>query len=180
MPKLYRGDNVSKKLYVYNNDIAGFINIFSSLMEINKDRENVIVCIGTDKATGDCLGPLTGSILESLNMKNIYGTLKRPVHALNLEQTVSNIYKSYVDPFVIAIDASLGKYKNIGAINMWRGSLSPGSGVDKRLIAVGDISITGIVNSLSLNGYYQLQSSRLSVVMDMAYIIGRGVHKVLQ
>lgn len=168
------------KKYVYNNNLPEFINIFDGLMTVNKNRENVVLCIGTDKSTGDCLGPLTGSILDSLNFKNIYGTLKNPVHALNLEKTVNYIYDKYDNPFVIAVDASLGIYKNIGAINMWEGALAPGSGISKKLINVGDVSVTGIVNSYSLNGFMQLQSSKLSVVMDMAYIIGEGIYKVLQ
>ncbi|MGN1317674.1 MAG: spore protease YyaC [Lachnospirales bacterium] len=167
------------KKYIYNNDIKSFADTFSLMINKNRERENVFICIGTDKATGDCLGPLTGSILENLNIKNIYGTLKEPVHALNLEMTVENIYKNHINPFVIAIDASLGKYKNIGAINIWEGSLFPGSGISKKLIDVGDLSVTGIVNSYSLNGFTQLQNSRLSIVMDMAYIIGKGIGKVL-
>lgn len=169
-----------RKKYVYNNDITAFADIFSDMMNKNNNRENVFICIGTDKSTGDCLGPLTGSILNELNIKNIYGTLKNPVHALNLEKTVYDIYQNHINPFVVAVDASLGRYKNIGAINMWEGSLAPGSGISKNLINVGDISVTGIVNSYSINGFAQLQNSRLSVVMDMAYIIGKGIHKVLQ
>lgn len=172
---------MTNKRYIYSNDVTAFTDILNSfIIKKPKEKETVVVCIGTDKATGDCLGPLVGSILESLNSKNIYGTLKNPVHALNLEKTVNHIYDSYNNPFVLAVDASLGMSNHIGAINMWEGSLSPGSGISKKLIDVGDISVTGIVNSYSLNGFYQLQSSRLSVVMDMAYVIGKGIYKVLQ
>lgn len=171
---------MTNRNYIYNNDIIKFVNVFENAMKKNINRQTIVVCIGTDKSTGDCLGPLVGTILERLNLNNIYGTLQNPIHALNLEQTVENIYKYYTNPFIVAVDASLGKYQNIGAINIREGSLAPGSAISKQLINVGDISVTGVVNSYSLNGFYQLQSSRLSVVMDMAYIIGKGIHKVLQ
>ena len=50
----------------------------------------VFVCIGSDRITGDSLGPLVGHQLSRYHWKNIYvyGTLNEPVHALNLETTL--------------------------------------------------------------------------------------------
>ena len=55
---------------------------------INKDC--VLLFIGTDKSIGDAFAPLVGSLLESYNLlKNpIFGTIKHPVHALNINDTV--------------------------------------------------------------------------------------------
>lgn len=171
---------MAEKKYIYDYNICDFVNTLEEYISKKpKSRQTVIICIGTDKATGDCLGPLVGSILEKQNVPHLYGTLKKPVHALNLENTVNHIYSHYASPFILAVDASLGMYNHIGAINMWEGSLAPGSGISKNLINIGDISVTGIVNSYCSNGYYQLQSSRLSVVMDMAYLIGKGIGYVL-
>lgn len=49
--------------------------------------KTVIVCIGTDKCIGDCLGPLVGTmLLEKFIPLPVYGTIKSPMHALNLEK----------------------------------------------------------------------------------------------
>ena len=51
--------------------------------------ELIFLCIGSDRVTGDCLGPYVGyQLFEHLDAHGIYiyGTLKEPVHALNLEK----------------------------------------------------------------------------------------------
>ena len=52
------------------------------------DLPPVVLCIGTDRVTGDSLGPLVGTFLHAYGSDrylSIYGTLDFPVHALNLE-----------------------------------------------------------------------------------------------
>ena len=57
------------------------------------DRSTVVLCIGTDRATGDALGPLVGSLLSNSQCAyRVYGTLQHPVHALNLNDTIKKIY----------------------------------------------------------------------------------------
>ena len=139
----------------------------------------VILCIGTDRSTGDCLGPLVGHKLSSnyfLKDIRIYGTLTNPVHAKNLKENVDIIYKSIPDPYIIAIDASLGKCENIGKINLYKGPLYPGAGVNKDLLPVGDISITGIVNISGFMEYIVLQNTRLSIVMQLADTISKSLY----
>ncbi|MGQ0452983.1 DUF1256 domain-containing protein, partial [Bacillus sp. SS-TM] len=53
----------------------------------------ILVCIGTDRSTGDALGPLVGTKLEQIDIQNlqVFGTLDEPVHALNLEDKIQNI-----------------------------------------------------------------------------------------
>lgn len=156
-----------------------FKNILREFLPSKKEKRKIIIlCIGTDKATGDSLGPLIGYKLSRLpEMKNVkvYGTLKDPVHAVNLKETVEGIYENFENPLIIAIDASLGKMEHIGYISVGKGSIRPGAGVKKDLGEVGDIFITGIVN---LNGFLEislLQSTRLSVVMDIADVITTGI-----
>ena len=53
--------------------------------------EIVFLCIGSDRVTGDCLGPYIGHLLTPHETGHIfvYGTLSSPVHALNLEKISS-------------------------------------------------------------------------------------------
>ena len=135
------------------------------------NRTIVFLCIGSDRATGDCLGPIIGyklSKYQKLQNYFVYGTLNEPVHAKNLKDTIEMINQAHEDAFIIAIDASLGKSNHIGYITLGEGPLRPGAGVDKDLPEVGDIFITGIVNFSGLLDQMLLQSTRLNVVMSMA------------
>jgi len=141
------------------------------------DQELLIVCIGTDRSTGDALGPLVGSRLQTYNVKNvkIFGTLENPVHAMNLSDTIENIRTSYHDPYIIAVDACLGSLDTVGKITIGAGSIKPGAGVKKQLPEVGDLYITGTVNVGGFMEYLVLQNTRLNIVMNMAAMIARSL-----
>jgi putative sporulation protein YyaC len=140
----------------------------------------VIMCIGTDRSTGDSLGPLIGYKLKKVlrRYKNIFvhGTLEEPVHAKNLNEAIDFVYKTYHKPFIIAIDACLGKIERVGYVTIGHGPLKPGAGVNKNLPSVGNIHITGIVNLGGFMEYIILQNTRLGLVMKMADAISEGIH----
>ena len=125
--------------------------------------EIVFLCIGSDRVTGDCLGPYIGHLLTPHETGHIfvYGTLSSPVHALNLEKISSLIKKFHPHALVIAIDASLGQKKHLGYVTIGNGALYPGAGVQKNLPPVGDIHITGIVNIAGMLEHLTLQTTRL-------------------
>ncbi len=139
----------------------------------------VFLCIGSDRSTGDSLGPLVGHQLNRLprigKECSIYGTLDEPVHAQNLKQKTKMILNTVKDPYIVAIDASLGSLDKIGRIIVERGPLKPGAGVSKKLDPVGDVRITGVVNISGFMEFSVLQNTRLSVVMNMAAIISSAI-----
>lgn len=142
------------------------------------DRPIVLVCVGTDRSTGDALGPLVGTNLKKYHLAgyHLYGTLDHPVHAMNLADTVSEIDSRYDNPFIIAIDACLGQLSSVGCIQVSDGPLKPGAGVNKELPSVGDMHITGVVNVGGFMEYFVLQNTRLSLVMNMADVIARAFY----
>ncbi|WML58280.1 spore protease YyaC [Neobacillus sp. PS2-9] len=142
-------------------------------------RPIVFICIGTDRSTGDSLGPLVGTLLEEKNLKafHVYGTLDDPIHAVNLAEKLKEIQAKYVDPYIIGIDACLGRIKNVGVIQVGTGPVKPGAGVNKELPAVGDIHITGIVNVSGFMEFFVLQNTRLNLVMKMAKTIANGIYQ---
>lgn len=146
-------------------------------MERSRKEKILLLCIGTDRSTGDSLGPLIGYQLRNRELKHIHvlGTLNSPVHAMNLEDTLSVVEEYYQDYLVIAVDASVGMSDHIGCITLGRGSLKPGLGVSKELRSVGDLFITGIVSGCSNYDPVMLQSIRLSIVMRMAEFISESV-----
>lgn len=151
-------------------------------LEQAKGKKNgvLFLCIGTDRSTGDSLGPLIGYKLKEKRLKRveILGTLERPVHAMNLETYQAILKLNYPDHVVVAVDASVGNIENIGCVTLGKGALKPGLGVSKELRAVGDIFITGIVGSCGNYDPLMLQSIRLSLVMRMADCISRSIYLV--
>lgn len=165
--------------------ITSFSNlIFDYLLEEFMDKEDLIIlCIGTDRSTGDSLGPLVGHKLSPImrNFKEVQliGTLDDPVHAQNLKSHIDQIYRDYKDPFIIAIDSSLGNNDKVGFLSIKNFPLKPGSGVNKILPPIGDISITGVVNIGGMMEFMVLQNTRLSLVMNMADIISKSIYLCL-
>ncbi len=166
-----------KKPYALSKFSEGFISILSNVY--TKEYGKIIVlCIGSDRSTGDCLGPLVGYKLRLIKYKEIciYGTLDEPVHAKNLQEVIDHIYGEYESPFIIGIDASLGEAKNIGCISIGMGPLKPGAGLYKNLPLIGHMHITGTVNIGGFLEFLILQNTRLGLVMKMADIISNGIH----
>lgn len=170
-------------IYYYDShkkqDIIKFSQALTRLIKekLSAKADLVLLCIGSDRATGDCLGPIIGYKLSRLRYPGlyIYGTLSEPVHAKNLEETVAKIHRLHPQAAVVAIDASLGTSRHIGYITLGSGSLCPGIGVDKELPSVGDIFITGIVNISGMLSNMVLQTTRLDVVMQLADFICLGI-----
>lgn len=146
-------------------------------MRVKKKTEIVFLCIGTDRSTGDSLGPLIGHKLTEDGVLNarVFGTLDRPIHAMNLERCLENLNELFPNALVVAVDASVGSAEHVGCVTLGRGSLKPGLGVKKELEAVGDLFITGIVGSSRSGDPLMLQSIRLSIVMRLADCISRSI-----
>lgn len=150
---------------------------------LKKNKQIVILCIGTDRSTGDSLGPLVGDKLKFLvrDKFSIYGDLEHPVHAKNLSDTLNKINKSYVNPYIIAIDACLGSLQHVGCVIVENKPLNPGAAMNKDLPPVGDLSITGIVNISGSMEFMVLQNTRLYTVMLLADLISKGIyHSILK
>lgn len=169
--------------YINSNEIyalSQFTNCFYQyLVDYAPYYNNIIIlCIGTDRVTGDSLGPLIGYKLKAKAQKSayVYGTLDEPIHAKNISDTIKKIYNNYINPLVIAIDACLGTMEHIGYITISKGVIHPGAGVKKDLPSVGDIAITGIVNFSGIMDMLILQNTRLNIVMKMADIISTGIN----
>lgn len=130
-----------------------------------------ILCIGTDRSTGDALGPLVGTLLQEYQVAvEVWGTLQHPVHAANLGGVAENLDKLGMRP-VVAVDACLGTTEQVGTIVVGKGRIRPGAGVNKVLPEVGDIHVTGTVNVAGHMEYMVLQSTRLWLVFKMARVI---------
>ena len=154
-----------------SRSLFNFTTSLQNLLEKKNyhSRDIVLVCIGSDRATGDCLGPIVGHKLARFcsthkNSLHLFGTLEQPIHA---------------NALIIAIDASLGVVEHVGYITLGEGALCPGVGVDKNLPEVGDIFITGIVNLSGFGSQMLLQTTHLNLVMQLADFISLGLFRCL-
>ena len=146
----------------------------------------IFLCIGSDRATGDCFGPIVGEkLMHAFSVSKtpsampiVYGTLQSPVHAVNLASIISQIKDTFYQPFIVAIDASLGIRQHIGYITLGNGPLLPGIGVQKELPQIGNAAITGIVNLAGKNSHTTLQTTRLSTVVELANFVTDGILNV--
>jgi putative sporulation protein YyaC len=167
----------------YPHDCQDFANaVRTALREATATgRVIVILCIGTDRSTGDALGPLTGSRLRTLHgYPHVFGTLDDPVHATNLPDALRLIGADFPNPYIVAVDACLGRLENVGCVTVGRGPLRPGAAVNKELPPVGDTCITGIVNVGGFMEHLVLQSTRLNLVVKMADAIAGGLATSLE
>lgn len=177
-------NTTDNSIHYENASCISFISahVYRLILELNTDysRPLVFVPIGTDRATGDCLGPLTGTRLKGLHSGAlVYGCLEKPTHAVNLLDILKDINARHNDALIVAIDACLGNAGRVGYINVKPGKLKPGSALNKDLPEVGDFYISGVVNVGGFLEQQVLQNTRLHVVYSMADIIARSLYLAL-
>ena len=164
-----------QKLKINYNSNSASMKIAEFLKKYIKPQP-IIVCIGTDKCIGDCLGPLVGTLLKENSFPiPIYGTLADPIHALNLEKSIYEIKRIYPYSTIIGIDACLGDANSIGKIHVRDFPIHPGKGVGKMLPDVGDVSIIGIIDSSDNSEFFTSRSIRLNLIFEMAKVISNGL-----
>lgn len=135
------------------------------------DLNTIVVCIGTDRCIGDCLGPLVGTLLKEKNFPlPVFGTVSEPIHALNIDKKLQEIKLTYPTGTIIGIDACLGDIDSVGEIQARDYSIHPGKGVGKTLPNVGQSSIIGIVDSTESN-IFTNNTIRLDLVLNMSKVI---------
>lgn len=178
---------INKKSKIqYNKFICEFYRILNQ--KNSQFSSLVFLCIGTDRITGDCFGPIVGDRLQK-NMKNtklntsIYGSLEKPIIESNLKNKIDEIYIKYDNPFIVAIDAALSKEENIGKIFVMNDSLKSGKGLEKNIAQVGNISIKAVIGRKEKNKKKNmeiLQNTSLNMVMNLAEIVSDGIIEVLK
>lgn len=152
----------------------------------NQYSNILFLCIGTDRVTGDSFGPLVGYKLKCLFAEasriNVLGDLESPVNATNITEVANQIRQNYTNPFIIAVDSALSSPQNIGSIVVKEGGINLGTGLNKKCIHVGNMSIQGIVAQnmrTALQNLNMLQNTSLNLVMNLADIVASGIYNVV-
>ncbi len=138
-----------------------------------KTGEPIIVCVGSDLAIYDALGPLCGTLLkEEMPNVSLYGSLDSLQTAKNIQKTTARLKRECPNRPIIAIDAAVGNKEDVGIIEIRNEPLYPGAGAGKKLGKVGEISILGLTLT---KGEQWTNSSRLGAVYSMAATISNSV-----
>lgn len=170
--------------HIYNKFCADGISMaLDKLLAVDLEEKNkktlfapistppVVVCVGSDLAVGDSLGPIVGSMLKYKTQglpTFIYGTLANPITAKEIKYLRAFLKETHAKSQIIAVDAAVGAEGDIGLIKVNHAPLFPGAGANKKLGAVGDISLMGIVAERSVANYGLLNTTRLNLVYSMA------------
>lgn len=163
--------------FVFNienkNAVCGIKNSIQTLLKGDKP---VIICIGSDLALGDSLGPLIGELIsEKLNDVFVYGTLKHPITAKEVENLTKIIKVLHPNSKILVVDAAVGNIEDVGLIKVNQGGIMPGLGVNKNFSPIGDVSIIGIVSKKE-NALLNLSNNtRLNLVYSLARQIANSL-----
>ena len=158
-----------ERVRVHYQDDEAIDRLCNALHPALQGHDKVTVfCIGTIAPRAMRWDQLSALLLRYKVNANVIGTLDRPVTATNIAERMHEIKD---DNFIIAVDACLGQIKSIGEVTVSDGPLHPGMGLNKQLPSVGDIAIAGIVNMGGFMEYHMLQSTKLTIVLDMAAVI---------
>lgn len=165
--KVYYQDNAAQDI---------LINALTGLLD-NLEAKPMFICIGSDRHLLDCFGPLTGTLLQDLVPKlAVLGTLDHPLHAQNLVKEIKEARQLHADKVMIAIDASVGDENEIGFIQLRQGGLVPGKALAKNLPAVGQFSITGVVDvRFNHQGVRVNKHPGLALVYNMAKLLSQSI-----
>lgn len=178
--------NISNKNIKYNKFMCDFYN---ELKKINNNYSDLVfLCIGTDRMTGDCFGPLVGNRIKEAIVNNnninctVYGDLENPLIYSGVDKSLKEINEKYKNPCIVAVDAALSKESNIGKILVRKGGLRFGVAINKGRRDVGNISIKAIIgkNYKTVNKNMQLlQNTSLSFVMNLVDIVSGGILEII-
>ncbi|MBF7084030.1 spore protease YyaC [Desulfallas sp. Bu1-1] len=162
---------------VHFADRYGLIKAVSCLERIlpGPEVETTYLCIGSDLSTGDCFGPLTGTLLKRTGFQNVVGTLDATVHAKNLEACLQQLPKEH---FIVAIDATMGHYKKVGTLSFIDGPVRPGAAFDRKLPPVGDASVVFNVAPYGIANFWVLGCASLNKVWQASNLLARAINIV--
>lgn len=150
-------------------DAAGLAAFLARIGRERRMDELAFLCIGTDRSTGDSLGPLVGTMLEERGFGRVFGTLKEPCDAERLPKVAEAL--AMQGAVVLAIDACLGRPESVGAYLVSDGPLTPARSVGRGFPPVGAYSVAAIVNENGPKPYFTLQTTSLGRVIGMATVI---------
>ena len=144
----------------------------------------IFICVGSNKITGDSLGPIVGAKLKQKLGTNIaiIGTTETPVNYENIKEINDNIKIKYLNPCVICVDSAMGKNADIGKIIVNWGGITLGKAVNNGIYLESHINIKGVVGKDEeeiLTNFRELTLVNKKVIEKMSNEVTEGINKVI-
>lgn len=141
----------------------------------------LILCIGTDKISGDSLGPAVGSLLRDRYRLPypVFGVEGCCVNGINLPEYRQLLTAHYKDTPVIAVDAAVGDEHEVGTVKYRKGGVKAGGALGRESDYIGDIGILGVVGIKSHDALSTLMATPYSDVIALAERIAASLYEVL-
>lgn len=145
--------------------------------KMKKYGKPVFLCVGSDKFVCDSLAPIVAETLrQEFNIDAyVYGGLDYNINANNLMESVCYVETVHPHSPIVLIDATLGD--EVGKVSLNDGSFA-GFGRSLPIKKIGTLSILGVVARKGKD--FNLNSTRLKVVLDMARFISLGCHLAVE
>ena len=157
-------------------------NILKEYYKSGKE-ELIFINIGTDKCIFDAFGPLLGQELKEKTSLSVYGTLEFPIHAVNMKQRLSKVYKKHPDAFIVATDACFTTVESdFNTVRIKSGKLKPGAGVGKSLEPIGDMKIEFLVNKATFTKSLAENMRLFTVIKAVGQVVNmlEGLDSILK
>ena len=140
----------------------------------------VVICIGTDKISGDSLGPLVGSLLRERYALPcpVYGVEGKTVNGLNLPDYRRFLETHHAGCTVIAVDAAVGEESEVGTIKVRTGGIKAGGALG-RDDPIGDVGILGVVGARGGDALSTLMAVPYPEVVELADLIAGKIAEAL-
>ena len=105
-----------------------------------------MVCVGSDKISGDALGPMVGTMLRRRGLPcPVYGVEGESVNGVNLAEYRGFLQRYHRGVPIIAVDAAVGRPDEIGSIKYRLGGVQAGGAMGRSEPPLGDLAILGVV-----------------------------------
>lgn len=153
------------------------------------DKKNIsnpkitFLCIGTDRVTGDSLGPIVGSniqkFIDSKKISNIevIGNLEKNLNNTNIEE-----YTEKLEDIIIVIDSAISNTYDIGQIIIDEKNIKAREALDNGKDINSNINIKCIVAKNFENdetNFLMLQNVKLGIVLNLAEKVSKSLYEVI-
>lgn len=141
--------------------------------------ETVVICIGSDRVSGDMLGPLVGSELrEKYRLPcPVYGWVGASVNGVNLGEYLALLREKHAGSRVIAVDAALGREEDVGNVRLKKGGIRAGGAMEKEGRPVGDLGVVGVV--ATERAPQEVYAALLEVPFDFVEALASRIARIL-
>lgn len=166
---------------IYPEEKKGEETLINALLSIYKTDMPVVICIGTDRAVGDSLGPLVGTKLTNIlrGKAYVYGNMLNPITAKESETVYKTIRFLHPISKILVVDAGVGDESELGLIKVLNGGIKPGLALNKNLSVFGDVSIVGITAPRENASEYLIYKTDIGEVYKMSSIIAASIASVI-